>query len=71
MTGAGLRVETVIAFNRATRPGWYLNSRVLRRKTISGVQLGVFDLLVPILRRVDRYLPWDANSLIAISVVDD
>ena len=71
MTGAGLRVETVIAFNRATRPGWYLNSRVLRRKTISGVQLGVFDLLVPILRRVDRYLPWDANSLIAIGVVDD
>ena len=71
MAGAGLRVERVLEFNRATRPGWYFNSRVLRRKTISSVQLGVFDLLVPVWRKVDARLPWPANSLIAIGVADE
>ncbi len=71
MTAAGLRVAQVIEFNRATRPGWYLNSRVLRRKTISPLQLRIFDLLVPLWRRVDSHLPWQANSLIAVGVADD
>ena len=71
MAGAGLRVDQVIEFNRATRPGWYLNSKVLQRKTISPIQLALFDLMVPVWRRVDQHLPWPANSLIAIGVADE
>jgi SAM-dependent methyltransferase len=70
MSAAGFRVEQIIDFNRATRPGWYLNSRVLRKQTISRMQLRIFDLLVPLWRRVDDKLPWPANSLIALGVVD-
>ena len=71
MASAGFRVARIIDFNRATRPGWYLNNRVLRRKTLSRAQLRVFEFIVPAFRRIDRKLPWPANSLIAIGVVED
>lgn len=68
MSAAGFRVEQLVPFNRATWPGWYLNSRILRRRTLSRLQLHQFDLLVPILRRIDRHLPWPPTSLIAIGI---
>jgi 2-polyprenyl-3-methyl-5-hydroxy-6-metoxy-1,4-benzoquinol methylase len=66
MTAAGFRLEHVIEFNRATLPGWFLNSRILRRRTLSSVQLRIFDFLVPLWRKLDRFWPWPATSLIAI-----
>lgn len=66
MNAAGFRVERIITFNRITWPGWYLNSRILRRRTLSRLQLHLFDLLVPAWRRIDNRLPWSATSLIAI-----
>jgi len=69
MTIAGFRVAEIIEFNRATRPGWYLNSCILNRTTISPTQLRLFDLFVPLWRRIDHKLPWPSNSLIAIGVV--
>ena len=70
MAAAGFQVEHMIEFNRATRPGWYMNSCVLGRKTISPLQLRLFDWLVPLWRRIDQSLAWPANSLIAIGVVN-
>lgn len=68
MESTGLRVERMISFNRATWPGWYLNSRLLRRRTLSKMQLRLFDRLVPLWRRIDNRLPWPSTSLIAIGV---
>ncbi|MBV8553451.1 MAG: glycosyltransferase [Acidobacteriaceae bacterium] len=68
MAAAGFQVEQITFFNRATWPGWYLNSRILRRRTLSRLQLRVFDLLVPVWRRIDSRLPWPATSLIAIGI---
>jgi glycosyltransferase involved in cell wall biosynthesis len=66
MTAAGFEVETVLRFNRASRPGWWLNGTVLKRRTISRMQLKNFDRLVWILRRVDAHLPWPQTSVIGI-----
>lgn len=66
MGAAGFRIEQMIMFNRITWPGWYLNSRILRRRTVGRLQLRLFDFLVPIWRRIDSHLPWPATSLIAI-----
>ena len=54
-------------FNRAAVPGWWWNGKVLRRRTFSRLQLKLFDLTVPLLRLVDRFLPWRGLGLIAIA----
>ena len=64
----GFRVETIIRFNRVTRPGWYINGRILRKRTFGRFQLYVFDRLVWLWRKIDRFLPWNPVSLIAIAV---
>ena len=66
MNSSGLRVERVVPFNRITYPGWVLNSRILRRRTLSDVQLRCFNAMVPVWRLIDRYLPFQPTSLIAI-----
>jgi glycosyltransferase involved in cell wall biosynthesis len=68
MEEAGFRVERVFEFNRITRPGWYLNGRVLKRRDFGGFQLRVFDLLVPVWKRIDSGLPWPAVSVIGVGV---
>ena len=66
---AGFEVETVLHFNRVTRPGWRFNGQVLKRKSFSRFQLRIFDWLVPLWRRIDRFFPWPAVSVIAVGRV--
>jgi len=63
---AGFRVERIFDFNRFSVPGWWLNGKVLRRKTFSRVQLKMLQMTMPVLRRVDGVLPWGGLSLIAV-----
>lgn len=67
MERAGLGVETVLYFNRITRPGWILNGRILGREDFGRFQLSIFDRLVWLWRRIDHVIPWPAVSLIAIA----
>ncbi len=67
MEKAGLEVERVLHFNRVTRPGWFVNGRVLKRRHFSRSQLWFFDRLVWLWRRIDRLLPWPAVSVVAIA----
>jgi SAM-dependent methyltransferase len=71
LLAGGFRVRQMMPFNRATYPGWILNSRILKRKTLSSTQLRLFDAVIPIVRHVDRLLPWPPNSLIAIAERDE
>jgi len=66
MAEAGFDVETMLRFNRISRPGWWLNGKILKRRTISRVQLRNFDRLVWLWRRLDPRLPWSPTSIIAI-----
>ncbi len=69
MEEAGFEVERMLHFNRVTRPGWRFNGQVLKRRSFSRFQLKVFDTLVPLWRRIDRYFPWPAVSVIAVGRV--
>jgi glycosyltransferase involved in cell wall biosynthesis/protein-L-isoaspartate O-methyltransferase len=69
MEQAGFVMERTIHFNRVTRPGWWWNGRVLRRRSFGRLQLRVFDCLVPLSRRIDSTLPWTAVSIIGIGRV--
>ncbi len=64
----GFHLETTIPFNRPTRPAWFMNGRVLKRRRFSRFQILVFDRLVWLWRKIDRRLPWKPTSIIAIGV---
>lgn len=63
---AEFRVEKVLEFNRPGVVAWWLNGRVLRRRTFSLVQIRILNLMTPIFRVTDRWLPLPPLSLIAI-----
>ncbi|MBA3949036.1 MAG: methyltransferase domain-containing protein, partial [Acidobacteria bacterium] len=47
---SGFEVESIRHLNMVAVPGWWLNSRVLRRKLMPGGQLHLFRWLMPLLR---------------------
>ncbi len=50
MKQAGFEIEQTFFFNMWGVPGWFINSRVLRRKVLPKFQLYVFTLLHPLVR---------------------
>jgi glycosyltransferase involved in cell wall biosynthesis len=66
MEAAGLVVERVLHFNRISRPGWWFSGCVLKRRGLSRPMLWAFDRMVWLWRRIDRFLPWPAVSVIGI-----
>lgn len=67
LENAGFTVERIVAFNRVSRPGWYVNGRLLKRRSISPFQLKLIDRTVWLWRLVDGRLPWKPTSLIAVA----
>lgn len=63
---AGFQVRKILKFNRASVPGWWLNGKVLRRKTFNLAQIKLLNVLVPLFRLLDPWLPLPPLSLIAI-----
>ena len=70
MEKAGFRVETILNFNHVSRPGWYVTGKVLRRSRISRLQLKMFDRLMWLWPRIDKWLPWGPTSIIGVGVRD-
>jgi len=63
----GFEIEAILDFNRISRPGWFVTSRLLKRSRLARWQLGVFDKFVWLWRRADNVLPWGPTSIIAIA----
>ncbi len=63
---AGFAVRELVHFNRVGRPAWWLNGRLLKRREFGLGQIMMLNLLTPLFRLVDRVLPFDALSLIAV-----
>ena len=63
---AGFRVERILKFNRPGVAAWWLNGRILRRKTFGLGQIRMLNALTPIFRLLDSWLPLPPLSIIAI-----
>jgi hypothetical protein len=63
---AGFSVEAILPFNRVGAVGWWLNGRLLRRTSLGLWQIKLLNLLTPLLRRLDRWLPLPPLSWIAV-----
>jgi len=71
LEAAGLTVEHLSAFNLAGALGWYVNSRLLKRRTVPGVQARINNLLVPLLRLEERFACPVGLSLVAVGRAPD
>lgn len=63
---AGFEVEEILKFNRPGVPAWWLNGKILHRKTFGLAQIRILNILTPIFRLIDPHLPLPPLSLIAI-----
>ena len=66
VTSAGFELDKMLEFNRVGVIAWWLNGRVLRRRTFGLSQIKVLNVMTPIFRAVDKILPWPSLSLIAV-----
>ena len=69
LTEAGFQIERLWQFNRLGKPGWWLNGRIMKKRSFSRVQLKIFNMAVPFLRRIDRYLPGTGLGLYCVASV--
>jgi SAM-dependent methyltransferase len=63
---AGFTVDAILPFNRAGSIGWWLNGTLLQKTSLGLWQIKLLNLLTPLLRRVDRFLPLPPLSWIAV-----
>ena len=64
---AGFEVRELVYHNVFGRLGWWLNGRVFKRRHIPAGQSRIFNMLVPVLRRVEPKNPHRGLSLIAVA----
>ena len=67
VTEAGFAIDEIRYLNRPGVAGWWLNSRVLKRKVLPKGQLGVFKWLLPLLRPEERNPPSFGMSLLVLA----
>jgi SAM-dependent methyltransferase len=67
LMNAGFTDIELMYFNHSSTPGWILNGHILKRKNFSRIQLKIYDSLIWLIKRVDRFVPWSAQSIIAIA----
>ncbi len=67
LEAVGFQAESVRMFNRCSVPAWWWNGKILRRSSLSRLQLKIFDLLVPFLRHIDRFFPWGGLGIVAVA----
>jgi len=63
---AGFHLEKVLEFNRIGVIAWWLNACLLRRRTFGLWQIKILNVLTPLFRVLDNFLPLPPLSLIAV-----
>lgn len=64
---AGFVLESSRGFNFVAMFGWWLNAVLLKRQTMSKVQMKFFDLLVPFMRLLESVIELPGISIICIA----
>ncbi len=67
LRATGFELESMRDFNHFGIPGWYLNGKLLKRRHFSRFQLKVFNILVPVFRRLDALMPGRGLGIIAVA----
>ncbi len=62
----GFEVKALLGFNRVSSLPWWVSGKILRRRTFGLVQIKMVNLLTPLFRLLDGWLPLPPLSLIAV-----
>lgn len=62
----GMRIVRLIELNRVGTLAWFLNGKLMRRRTFGLFQIHMLNWLTPLFRAIDTFLPWPSLSLIAV-----
>ncbi len=63
----GLELDEVVQLNKASAAMWWIQSKLLRRRSLGKPMLKVFDKTVWLWRLLDKFLPWGGLSLVAVA----
>lgn len=63
---AGFTVKAMFEFNRIGTLAWFLNGKIMRRRTFGLFQIWMLDRLTPLFRIIDPLLPLPGLSLVAV-----
>ena len=63
---SGFTVGAILRFNRVGTLAWWLNGKLLKRRSFGLLQVMALNLLTPLFRAVDGWLPIAPLSLVAI-----
>jgi len=63
----GFDVKRTYQLNKIGRPGWWLNSCVIRRNHVGRISLKLFDKTVWFWRWLNPVLPWSGLSLVLVA----
>jgi hypothetical protein len=61
-----LEITDIVELNRIGTLAWFINAKLLRRRDFGLVQIWMLNLLTPLFRLVDRFLPFPGLSLIGV-----
>ena len=67
VTESGFAIERLQFLNRPAVAGWWLNSRVLKRRVMPRGQLKLFKWIMPLLKLEERHPPRFGLSLLALA----
>ena len=67
LTAAGFSIDDMRFLNRVAVPGWWLNSRILKRKVMPKGQLRFFKWIMPLLRLEEKNPPSFGLSLLVLA----
>jgi glycosyltransferase involved in cell wall biosynthesis len=67
LADSGLEIVRLMNFNFLSIPGWWINSCLFKRSEMDRWQLKIYDMLVPIMKPLERLLPLPGLSVIAVA----
>ncbi len=62
----GFTIEKILHFNRASTIPWWINGKLMRKRSFGYFQIFFMNMITPILRRIDSFIPIQSLSYIVI-----
>jgi glycosyltransferase involved in cell wall biosynthesis len=63
----GYAIRYIKTFNKISFLAWFINGNLFKRKHFGRIQLKVFDFFVWFWKRIDTFLPWPGQSIVAVA----